>query len=107
MSHLISRVLLVVESSLIRGLDVSNLQTLTIGPASLGRARAMLECLRGFEAELVENEDGRYDVQVSLHNDRDINRVLGAIDTHVTERADGPARLDLDGRRYLIEPATT
>jgi hypothetical protein len=66
----------------------------------------MLECLRGFEAELVEHEDGRYDVQVSLNGDRDINRVLGAIDTHVTERADGPARLDLDGRRYLIEPAT-
>ena len=67
----------------------------------------MLECLRGFEAELVENEDGRYDVQVSLATDRDINRILGAIDTHVSERADGPARLDLDGRRYLIEPATT
>jgi hypothetical protein len=66
----------------------------------------MLECLRDFEAELVDNEDGRYDVQVSLHDDRDINRVLGAIDTHVTERADGPTRLDLDGRRYLIEPAT-
>jgi hypothetical protein len=67
----------------------------------------MLECLRGFEAELVENEDGRYDVQVSLDDDRDISRVLGAIDTHVTERADGPARLDLDGRHYLIDPATT
>ena len=85
---------------------MSNLRTLTIGPASLERARAMLECLLGFEAVLLENEDGRYDVQVSLHDDRDINRVLGAIDTHVTERADGPARLDLDGRHYLIEPAT-
>ena len=85
---------------------MSNLQTLTIGPASLKRARAMLECLQGFEAELVESEDGRYHVQVSLEDDRDINRVLGAIDTHVTERADGPARLDLDGRHYLIEPAT-
>ena len=86
---------------------MGTLQTLTIGPASLEKARAMLECLRGFEAELVENEDGRYDVQVSLDDDRDINRVLGAIDTHVCDRADGPARLDLDGRRYSIEPATT
>jgi uncharacterized protein (UPF0262 family) len=85
---------------------VSNFQTLTIGPASLERARAMLACLGGFGAELVESEDGRYDVQVSLAGDRDINRVLGAIDTHVTERADGPARLDLNGRRYLLEPAT-
>jgi hypothetical protein len=67
----------------------------------------MLECLEGFEAELVENEDGHYQVQVSLDGDRDIGNVLGAIDTHVTERADGPARLDLDGRRYHIEPATT
>jgi hypothetical protein len=44
-------------------------------------------------------------VQVNLNGERDINHVLGAIDTHVTERADGPARLDLDGRRYLIQPA--
>ena len=65
----------------------------------------MLECLRGFEAELVEGEDGRYEVQVSLDDDRDVNRVLGTIDGYVTERADGSARLDLDGRRYLIEPA--
>jgi uncharacterized protein (UPF0262 family) len=90
-----------------RGSEVGTLPILTIGPASLERARAMLECLRGFEAELVENEDGRYDVQVSLDDDRDISRVLGAVDTHVTERADGPARLDLDGRHYLIDPATT
>jgi hypothetical protein len=86
---------------------VRNAQTLTIGPASLEKARAMLECLRGFEAELVASEDGRYEVQVRLDSDRDINRVLLAIDTHVTERADGPARLDLNGRRYVIEPATT
>jgi len=86
---------------------VGTLQTLTIGPASLEKARAMLEGLRGFEAELVESADGRYDVQVSLDTDRDISRVLGAIDTHVTERADGPARLDLGGRHYVIEPATT
>jgi hypothetical protein len=86
---------------------VGNFQTLTIGPASLERARAMLDGLRGFEAELVESEDGRYDVQVILAGDRDINRVLTAIDAHVNERADGPARLDLEGRRYLIEPVTT
>jgi hypothetical protein len=101
-----SRVLLVGESSG-RGTTVGNFQTLTIGPGSLERARAMLECLGGFEAELVESEVGRYDVQVRLASDRDINRILGAIETHVSERADGPARLDLDGRRYLIEPATT
>jgi hypothetical protein len=65
----------------------------------------MLKCLGGFEAELVEREAGRYAVLISLDGDRDINDVLGTIDAHVTERADGPARLDLDGRRYLIEPA--
>jgi hypothetical protein len=90
-----------------RRTEVGNFQTLTIGPASLERARAMLESLRGFEAELVKSEDWGYDVQVILAGDRDINRVLAVIDTHVSERADGPARLDLEGRRYLIEPATT
>jgi hypothetical protein len=83
------------------------MQTLTIGPASLESARAMLECLRAFEAELVESEDGRYEVQVILGSDRDVNRVLGAIDTLVSERADEPARLDLNGRSYVIAPATT
>jgi hypothetical protein len=86
---------------------VGSFQTLTIGPASLARARAMLECLRGFEPELVEAEDGRYNVQVILAGDRDINRILGAIDTQVTEQEDGTARLDLGGRHYLLEPATT
>jgi hypothetical protein len=40
-----------------------------------------------------------------VEGDRDINNALGAIDRHVTERADGPARLHLDGRHYLIAPA--
>jgi hypothetical protein len=80
------------------------LQTLIIAVASLESGRAFLECLRGFEAELVQSEDGNYQVQISITGDRDINDALGAIDRHVTERADGPARLDLDGRHYLIEP---
>jgi hypothetical protein len=79
--------------------------TLRIGAASLESARALLECLRGLEAELIESDDGNYEVQISLAGDREINDALGAIDRHVTERADGPARLDLDGRQYLLEPA--
>jgi hypothetical protein len=81
-------------------------QSLTIGPVSLESARSFLECLEGFQAELVDAEHGAYEVRISLDSDRDINHVLGAIDRHVSERADGPARLALDGRQYLIEPAT-
>jgi hypothetical protein len=84
---------------------VGSLQTLTIAAASLDSARALLDCLGGFQAEIVKSEGGDYEVRVSVESDRDINNALGAIDRHVTERADGPARLDLDGRHYLIAPA--
>jgi hypothetical protein len=86
---------------------VGNLQTLTIEAAGLDSARALLACLEGFQAEIVKSEGGDYEVRVGVEGDRDINNALGAIDRHVTERADGPARVGLGGRHYLIAPAAS
>ena len=80
-------------------------QTLTIGAVSLESARGFFVSLNRFHAELVETADGRHEVRVRVYEDREIYGVLDAIERHVTERADGPARIDLDGRRYLIDAA--
>jgi hypothetical protein len=82
------------------------LQTLTIGAASLESALGFLDSLRGFRTDLVETEDGHHEVRITVYGDRDIHEALAAIDRHVTERAEGPARLGLDGRHYLIESTT-
>lgn len=80
------------------------MHTLTIGAASLASARGFLDDLQGFEAELVETAPGTYEVRISLRGRDEIHEALHAIDAHVTARAAGPARLDLDGSRYLLEP---
>jgi hypothetical protein len=72
--------------------------TLTIGAASLQSARGFLDNLDGFQAELVESTPGEYQVRIHLHGGREIHEALHAIDKAVTERANGPVRLELDGQ---------
>jgi hypothetical protein len=63
------------------------------------------DSLNGIQAELVKTDDGRHLVRITLDGDRDILEVLAAIDRHLAGQAEGHARLDFDGRSYLIEPA--
>jgi len=64
----------------------------------------MLAALSGFRAELVENAEG-CEVIVSLgRGDAEIVGVLNALEQHVAERASGPARIDLNGRSYVMHP---
>lgn len=84
--------------------DDPPVQTLIIGAVSLESARGFFESVHGFHAELVETEDGRYEVRIRLYDDREIHGALDAIVRHVTERDQGPAHLDLDGHHYLVEP---
>jgi hypothetical protein len=80
--------------------------TLTIGAASLQSARGFLDSLDGFRAELVETAPDQYEVRIDLRGKGEIHEALRAIDSHVTERADGPASVDLDGQRYTVEPVS-
>jgi hypothetical protein len=79
------------------------MRTLTIEAASLQSARNLYEALSEFKVELIEYEEDRHRVSVDLSGgDRHIVRVLDAVERHVTERGDGPARLGLDGRSYTL-----
>jgi hypothetical protein len=81
------------------------METLTIQAASAESARGMLAALSVFEAELVESADGRREIVVSLgRDDSQIVAVLNALERYVTERASGPARVELNGRTYVMEP---
>jgi hypothetical protein len=83
------------------------MQSLTIEARSLESAREFCAALSEFDAELAETGNGGYQVKVAFAaGNRAILRVLRALEDHVTERADGPAKLDLDGRGYTIHPAT-
>ena len=80
------------------------METLTIQAASAESAHAMLAALSAFEAKLVE-ADGRREIVVSLAaDDSEIVAVLNALQRYVTERASCPARVELNGRAYVMEP---
>lgn len=80
------------------------MRTLTIGAESLASARGFLDALEGFPAELMMASDGTYQVQIGLdETNRSAIEVLNTLEQVVTERAAGAARLELDGRRYLLD----
>ena len=78
------------------------MQTLTIGADSLETALGYLDCLGGFRARLVETEDGRLQVKITIGGDTDVYAALAAIDRRVAERSVGDRDLD---RALLREPA--
>jgi hypothetical protein len=62
----------------------------------------MLAALSGFRAELLEEGDGRCEVTVRLGGDSEVVAVLNALEQYVAERANGPARMDFNGRSYVM-----
>jgi ABC-type sulfate transport system substrate-binding protein len=79
------------------------MQTLTVGASSLEVARGLYSALAEFSPEMAEKDDGGYSVTVSLRGgDRQIVAILSALEQHVSERNDGPARLELEGRTYVL-----
>jgi len=80
------------------------MQMLTINVATPGSARALHAALSDFRTKRVELEDGGYQVEVALGNDRQIVDVLNAIELYVTRRRDGPARIGFNGHSYSLHP---
>jgi hypothetical protein len=79
------------------------LRAINIEAKSLESARALYAALSKFDPELVGNKDDGYRVSIDLGGgDSQIVAVLDALETHVTERAGGPARVELDGRHYTL-----
>jgi hypothetical protein len=83
---------------------------ITIDAKTLRSAQALYEALYAFRPELTGSEDEGYRVTVEFGDSaRQIDSILNALQEHVTQRATGPTRLELDGRRYTMfsqEPAT-
>jgi hypothetical protein len=79
-------------------------QTLKIFAASPESARALMDALAEFDAELIETSDGGSEVMVALRGSgREAVAVLNALERFVTER-ERSARLTLDGREYVMHP---
>jgi hypothetical protein len=80
---------------------------LTIHPVSEESALAMLAALSGFHAELLESADG-WEIVVTLgldgRNDGEIIAALNALAEYVNKRAGGPARVEMNGRHYVMHP---
>jgi len=80
------------------------LQTLNIVAASPESARALMNALSGFDAELIHGSDGDYEVMVALGgSSQETISVLNALERFVTER-ERSARVTLDGREYVMLP---
>jgi hypothetical protein len=81
------------------------MQTLTISAVTLESAKGFRYGLAGFQAELVEGQDGSYLVEIALgKGDCEIIAVLNALAEYVTHRGQGPAEVGLAGRTYKLHP---
>jgi hypothetical protein len=79
------------------------MEKMAIHAASPESAYAMLAALSPFGAELADDGALGREVVVDLHSDdAEIVAVLHALQKYVTERADGPARVELNGHRYVM-----
>ena len=76
---------------------------MTIRAASAESAQEMQDTLAAFQPRLLESA-GRYTVIVHLGRDEEILGVLAALQDYVSERADGAARVDFEGRTYTLRP---
>jgi|SRR5262245_5446185 len=80
------------------------MEKLRIYAASRESALAMLASLPKYRAVLAEGPQG-YEVLIALNgNDADIVGVLDALQQYVTKRGSGPAKVELDGHRYVMHP---
>jgi hypothetical protein len=82
------------------------MQALTIEAVNHDSARAFADALAGFDGELIETgEDGKWLVRVALDNsDEALSSVLNELAKFITQQADGPAVLELDGHSYTLYP---
>lgn len=82
------------------------MRNLIIDAASFNSAQGFFDALKPFGPSLVVTDDGTYQVWISMDaSNRRVIEALNAVENHVMERGSGPARLELDGRSYLLDSA--
>jgi hypothetical protein len=83
----------------------SVMESLVIHAASRESAEAFCSALSEFDPRLVEGDDGRCQVEVPVErSNKKILAALSALEAYVSTRAEGPARLDVQGQRYTLHP---
>ena len=79
------------------------MQKLTIDASTNEVAQGLYRALASFWPEIVARPEGGYQIVVRLRgSDTQITEVLSALERHVTERGNGPAKIDLQGRSYTL-----
>jgi hypothetical protein len=77
--------------------------TLTIDASNNDAAQGLRNALGDFGPRVQEKPQGGYQVVVSLRGgDAQVSGILSALERHVTERGDGPARVEMAGRSYTL-----
>src|SRR5437588_12461676 len=85
---------------------VGKMDALVIHAASRESAEGFYAALTELRAKLVETPGGRYQVEIPLGgSNAEIVAALNALEKYVSQRGDGPARVELDGNRYTLHPA--
>ena len=79
------------------------LRLITVKPACPDTGRASLAALSPFRTEMLEARDGHCEIAVLLgRDDSEVVAVLNSLEHYVTERDTGPARVDFNGRSYVM-----
>jgi hypothetical protein len=78
------------------------MRALTVDARSRESGEALYSALAGFHPELSGDDEEGWRVVVQLASDKVVLEILRLLEEHVSERADGPARIGLDGRTYTL-----
>ena len=82
------------------------MDSLVIHAVSLPSAQGFCAGLVEFGGKLVADQYGRYKVEFPLEGgNRQMVALLHALEEYVTHRGDAPARLELSGRPYVLQPS--
>ena len=76
---------------------------ITIDAKSLESAQALYDALSTFGPQLTGSREEGYRVTIDLvRSERQIGAILNALEEHARKQASGPARVEVDGRRYML-----
>jgi hypothetical protein len=79
------------------------MRAITIDAKSFESAQGIYSALSDFRPELSGSDAQGYRVSVELRAGWQVVNILAVLEGYVTRRHDGPARIELDGRRYTLE----
>jgi hypothetical protein len=80
------------------------LQSLAIEAKNLESAQRLFRALSEFGPKLVGDQRDGFRVVVDVSTDRRVLAVLDALELHITQQQDGPAHVNLQGRKYTVHP---